>query len=475
MGCARKRRLHENFHAAPSAHGRHKSFEILAMADAFDPRACDNPTSSRHTYRQWASSIADDAAASVAHEALEAAAAEQATSRMREANERAPASWTSSSNFYEEQAAADAQAEADGVYTDEELTEAQVAARTAAEGAVVAAAAAAQAAHEAAVLAQQVVNSGELDEESEDEGRNDTTEDEEEVPTRAPPKQAEEPAAMRELAATEAAAEAEEAAPAPTSAAMRELLATEAAAEAEVINESDPAAMREMWATEAAAQAEQQARSTRMSVTQSVTEVVAGSALWRRITGRHRHGANKSVSVKQDGELGRDRATITYGTAMAVARQRQADHARIQAEVEYYEDNEWYAAGYLQPSGLTKETKVWRPPMPGARAAEAAAAVHASPQPPSEQYYVAPERNQWAGEAHTSRISSGRAAANQRARNPSPPPTRPPSSKPQPVQNPQRPQTPVIHPASTKRVPAYILQQPQAAISSSTASSGEGL
>ena len=75
MGCASKRRLHENFHAAPSAQGRHKSFEILAMADAFDPRACDNPTSSRHTYRQWASSIADDAAASVAHEALEAAAA----------------------------------------------------------------------------------------------------------------------------------------------------------------------------------------------------------------------------------------------------------------------------------------------------------------------------------------------------------------------------------------------------------------
>ena len=50
MGCASKRRLHENFHAAPSAQGRHKSFEILAMADAFDPRACDNPTSSRHTY-----------------------------------------------------------------------------------------------------------------------------------------------------------------------------------------------------------------------------------------------------------------------------------------------------------------------------------------------------------------------------------------------------------------------------------------
>ena len=53
--------------------------------------------------------------------------------------------------------------------------------------------------------------------------------------------------------------------PARTSAAMRELLATEAAAEAEVAHESEPAALRELAATEAAAMAEQQAQERRRS------------------------------------------------------------------------------------------------------------------------------------------------------------------------------------------------------------------
>ena len=71
--------------------------------------------------------------------------------------------------------------------------------------------------------------------------------------------------------------------PARTSAAMRELLATEAAAEAEVAHESEPAALRELAATEAAAMAEQQAQEEaqrRRSITQaSITRFVSPRAV----------------------------------------------------------------------------------------------------------------------------------------------------------------------------------------------------